>query len=140
VDRSENMRRIRSKDTKPEKIVRSMLHKLGYRFRLHRRDLPGQPDLVFVSRRKVIFVNGCFWHMHNCRKGQRAPITNAEFWKTKRQRTADRDRRTLRVLAADGWKVYVVWECAMKDPTALRSRLETFLAYGNMQRKRRKGS
>ena len=87
MDRSANMRAIRSKDTKPEKIVRSMLHKLGFRFRLHRRNLPGQPDLVFASRKKVIFVNGCFWHMHDCRKGQRAPITNAEFWQNKRQRT-----------------------------------------------------
>ena len=75
MDRSANMRAIRSKDTKPEKIVRSMLHKLGYRFRLHRRNLPGQPDIVFASRKKVIFVNGCFWHMHDCRKGQRAPVT-----------------------------------------------------------------
>jgi DNA mismatch endonuclease (patch repair protein) len=128
VDRSANMRAIRSKDTKPEKIVRSMLHKLGYRFRLHRKDLPGKPDLVFSSRRKVIFVNGCFWHMHDCRKGQRAPITNAVFWQIKRQRTADRDSRTLRALAADGWKVYVVWECALRDLTALESQLEAFLS------------
>jgi DNA mismatch endonuclease (patch repair protein) len=136
MDRSANMRAIRSKDTKPEKIVRSMLHKLGYRFRLHRRDLPGQPDLVFPSRRKVIFVNGCFWHMHDCRKGQRAPLTNAVFWKTKRQRTADRDSRVLRALAADGWKAYVVWECALKDLTALQDQLEAFLS----QEKPRKGS
>jgi DNA mismatch endonuclease (patch repair protein) len=124
------MRAIGSKDTKPEKIVRSMLHKLGYRFRLHRRDLPGQPDIVFTSRRKVIFVNGCFWHMHNCRQGQRAPIANAEFWKTKRQRTSDRDARTLEALAADGWQVYVVWECDLKDLAALQSQLERFLFEG----------
>jgi DNA mismatch endonuclease, patch repair protein len=127
VDRSANMRAIRSKDTKPEKIVRSMLHKLGYRFRLHRRDLPGQPDIVFAARRKVIFVNGCFWHMHDCSKGQRAPIANAEFWKTKRQRTSDRDVRTLQALATIGWQAYVVWECALKDQAALQFQLESFL-------------
>jgi DNA mismatch endonuclease (patch repair protein) len=121
------MRAIRSKDTKPEKTVRSMLHKLGYRFRLHRRDLPGQPDIVFASRRKVVFVNGCFWHMHSCSKGQRAPITNAEFWKTKRQRTSDRDARTLEALAAEGWQAYVVWECDLKDMSGLESKLKAFL-------------
>jgi DNA mismatch endonuclease (patch repair protein) len=128
MDRSANMRAIRSKDTKPEKIVRSMLHRLGYRFRLHSRDLPGHPDLVFASRRKVIFVNGCFWHMHDCSKGQRAPLTNAEFWRTKRQRTVDRDSKALRALTASGWKAYVVWECALKDLTALQNQLEQFLS------------
>jgi DNA mismatch endonuclease (patch repair protein) len=136
MNRSENMRRIRSKDTKPEKLVRSMLHKLGYRFRLHRRDLPGQPDLVFVSRRKVIFVNGCFWHMHNCRKGRRAPKTNAVFWQTKRQRTADRDSRTLKALVGDGWKAYVVWECALRDLVTLQNRLEAFLSQENPRKRR----
>ena len=121
------MRAIRSKDTKPEKIVRSLLHKLGYRFRLHRRDLPGQPDIVFASRRKVIFVNGCFWHMHDCSKGKRAPIANAEFWKAKRQRTSERDAMTLQALAANGWQAHVVWECALKDHAALQSQLESFL-------------
>lgn len=96
------MRAVRGKDTKPEKTVRSMLHKEGYRFRLHRKDLPGQPDLVFPSRRKVIFVNGCFWHSHDCRKGQGAPATNSAFWQRKRDLTVERDRRNLRELAEHG--------------------------------------
>jgi DNA mismatch endonuclease (patch repair protein) len=131
VDRSANMRAIRSKDTKPERMVRSMLHKLGYRFRLHRRNLPGQPDIVFASRKKVIFVNGCFWHMHDCRKGQRAPITNAEFWDNKRRRTAERDNRTHQALAAAGWESYVVWECGLGDLAVLQRGLEAFLSQTN---------
>src|SRR6202011_1003364 len=109
--RSANMRQIRSKNTTPELLLRRMLHRLGYRFRLHRRDLPGKPDLVFPSRRKVIFVHGCFWHMHNCRWGNVTPATNAEFWQTKRQANVHRDHQALQSLAAAGWKVFVVWEC-----------------------------
>jgi DNA mismatch endonuclease (patch repair protein) len=130
MDRSENMRAIRSKDTKPEKTVRSMLHRLGYRFRLHRPDMPGKPDLVFPSRRKVVFVNGCFWHMHDACKGKRAPSTNTEFWQAKRQRTVDRDRRTLEALKSDGWETYVVWECALRDLEAVQARLVKFLSGG----------
>jgi len=126
--RSRNMAGIRGKDTKPEKTVRSLLHRLGYRFRLHRKDLPGKPDLVFPSRRKVIFVHGCFWHMHDCRKGKVVPQTNAAFWQTKRQGTADRDSKTLRALAAEGWEAYIVWECALTDLDALQPRLEAFLS------------
>lgn|SRR6185437_6777943 len=122
------MRAVRSKDTKPEMIVRSMLHSLGYRFRLHGGNLPGRPDLVFASRKKVIFVNGCFWHMHDCRKGQHAPVTNAKFWQNKRQGTADRDRMNLRALRVKGWKSYVVWECALTNLTLLQRRLEQFLS------------
>lgn len=126
--RRRSMASVKGKDTGPEKIVRSLLHKLGYRFRLHRRDLPGKPDIVFPSRRKVVFVHGCFWHMHKCRRGKVAPVTNAEFWHTKRHGTVNRDRRTLRTLAANGWEAYIVWECALKDLNALRSRLEEFLS------------
>ena len=126
--RHRNMARVKGKDTVPEKVVRSLLQNLGYRFRLHRPDLPGKPDLVFPSRRKVIFVHGCFWHMHKCRRGRSVPVTNAEFWRKKRQGTVDRDRRTLKALAADDWKAYVVWECALKDLDALRSQLKEFLS------------
>jgi len=126
--RSRNMASIRGKDTRPEKIVRSLLHALGYRFRLHRRDLPGRPDLVFPSRRKVIFVHGCFWHMHRCRWGKVTPVTNAAFWQTKRQGNVDRDRRALRSLRGDGWKACVVWECETRDQEKLRTRLVSFLA------------
>jgi DNA mismatch endonuclease (patch repair protein) len=125
--RSRNMASIRGKDTKPEKLVRSLLHKLGYRYRLHRKDLPGKPDLVFPARRKVIFVHGCFWHRHNCRWGKVTPATNAEFWQAKRQGTIDRDRRTMEALRAGGWDSYVVWECALRDVTTLSEHLESFL-------------
>ena len=128
--RSRNMSNIRGKDSRPERTVRSMLHRLGYRFRLHRKDLPGKPDLVFPSRRKVIFVHGCFWHMHECHKGKSTPSTNAAFWEAKRRGTAERDIRTLDALDANGWKAFVVWECALKDPEGLRNQLEAFLAQG----------
>jgi DNA mismatch endonuclease (patch repair protein) len=128
MDRSENMRAVRGKDTKPEKAVRSMLHKLGYRFRLHRRDLPGKPDLVFPSLRKVIFVHGCFWHSHDCRKGRGAPSTNSQFWKRKRELTVERDRKVLEALAAEKWDAYVVWECSLKNLDAVSNQLEEFLS------------
>jgi len=126
--RSRNMSSIRGKDTRPEKIVRSLLHRLGYRFRLHRRDLPGKPDLVFPSRRKVVFVHGCFWHMHNCRWGKVTPATNAEFWQTKRKGNCDRDRKVMKLLSAAGWKAFAVWECQTRNPDELRTRLVNFLA------------
>jgi DNA mismatch endonuclease (patch repair protein) len=125
--RSRNMASIKGADTKPEKLVRSMLHGLGYRFRLHRKDLPGKPDLVFPSRRKVIFVHGCFWHRHDCRKGKSTPSTNTEFWKAKRASTVDRDIRALNALSSGGWKVFVAWECSLRDPDSLRSQLQAFL-------------
>jgi len=128
MDRSENMRAIRSKDTKPEKTVRSMLHKLGFRFWLHRPDMPGKPDLVFPGRRKVIFVNGCFWHRHEACNGKRTPVTNAEYWQAKRQRTVERDRRALEALKDDGWEAFVVWECALRDLEAAQAQLVKFLA------------
>src|SRR5262249_34941834 len=109
--RQMNMAKVRGRDTKPEKIVRSLLHRLGYRFRLYRKDLPGTPDLVFPSLKKVVFVHGCFWHMHDCRKGKSRPSTNATFWNTKRRRTAARDKATLAALDALGWEYRVVWEC-----------------------------
>jgi DNA mismatch endonuclease (patch repair protein) len=125
--RSRNMASIRGKDTKPEKIVRSLLHKLGYRYRLHRRDLPGRPDLVFSSRRKVIFVHGCFWHMHDCRWGRVTPATNTDFWQNKRRGNCDRDVKALEALTAVGWKALVVWECQTKDLNALQYTLQSFL-------------
>jgi len=128
AQRSFNMSRISSRDTKPELIVRSIVHQMGYRFRLHRRDLPGKPDIVLPSRRKIIFVHGCFWHCHRCRYGKVTPATNAEFWKTKRAANSDRDRRNIRRLRADGWQVLVVWECWTKNINeALIPRLQTFL-------------
>ena len=129
--RSWNMSRIRGKNTKPELLVRRLLHARGYRYRLHGRAgsirLPGSPDLVFAGRRKVIFVNGCFWHFHDCRVGQHAPKANADFWAAKRTRTRERDARQCRQLEDAGWEVLTVWECELREPSALEEQLVRFL-------------
>ncbi|GAC1494578.1 MAG: very short patch repair endonuclease [Pseudarthrobacter sp.] len=125
------MSRIRGKNTKPELLVRRLLHARGYRYRLHGKTgsvrLPGNPDLVFAGRRKVIFVNGCFWHFHDCRAGQHAPKANATFWEAKRTRTRERDHQQRRQLEASGWEVLTVWECELKDSSALEAHLVAFL-------------
>jgi DNA mismatch endonuclease (patch repair protein) len=125
--RREIMRAIRGKDTRVELAVRSLAHALGFRFRLHRKGLPGTPDLVFPRLRKVIFVHGCFWHLHSCNRGQSAPITNAEFWSAKRGSNALRDRRNILALRRLGWQVLVVWECQVRNPETLSRRLTAFL-------------
>ena len=126
--RSFNMSRIRSRDTKPEMIVRSLVHQMGYRFRLHVKGLPGTPDLVLASHRKVIFVHGCFWHMHRCRYGRVTPATNTEFWQNKRGGNVTRDQRNRRLLKAAGWSVLVIWECWTRDIEGqLLPRLQRFL-------------
>lgn len=127
AQRSRNMAAIKCKDTKPELFVRSFLHSLGYRFRLHRTDLPGKPDIVFASRRKVILVHGCFWHRHNCRYGRVKPATNVTFWSLKRQGNRDRDKRNLRRLRALGWRPLIVWECWTRNPEKLKHALQAFL-------------
>ena len=109
--RSRNMAAIRSKNTKPELRVRSLLHSLGYRFRLHRSDLPGRPDIVLPKFRTAILVHGCFWHSHDCRRGSLVPETRGQYWADKRRRTAERDLQAVQSLNAFGWKVIVVWEC-----------------------------
>ena len=133
--RSWNMSRIRGKNTKPELLVRKLLHAKGYRYRLHGTArggrLPGNPDLVFAGRHKVIFVNGCFWHFHDCRVGQRAPKANAEFWETKRTRTRNRDAEQRHQLERSGWDVLTVWECELKDLSALEKQLDDFLLAGD---------
>jgi DNA mismatch endonuclease (patch repair protein) len=129
--RRRNMQAIRARDTKPEMKVRKLLHGLGYRYRLHRRDLPGTPDLVFPKRRKTIFVHGCFWHMHDCRYGTVVPRTNADFWQRKRESNVARDTRHLQDLRDRGWDVLTVWECWTRDPDGLHSRLVTFLEAGD---------
>lgn len=125
--RSRTMRAVRSKDTKPELIVRKLAHKLGYRFRLHRRDLPGSPDLVFPGRRAVIFVHGCFWHGHDCRRGARQPKTNAEYWQSKIARNQARDNLAVEDLSAMGWRCLILWECDLRDEEALIERLRQHL-------------
>ncbi len=114
---------------KPEMAVRRMVHAMGYRYRLHRRDLPGKPDLVFGPRRAVIFVHGCFWHQHNCRDG-RQPKSNTGYWGEKLRRNVERDAQVRVALEADGWRVLVIWECETRDPEALKGRLEDFLSNG----------
>lgn len=104
-----------------------MVHQIGYRYRLHRKDLPGKPDLVFPSRRKVIFVHGCFFHMHNCRYGLVVPKTNAEFWAKKRRSNVERDARNVSELEAQGWQVLTVWECETRKPEELPEKIAGFL-------------
>jgi DNA mismatch endonuclease (patch repair protein) len=113
--RSRNMAAIRNKNTKPEIVVRRLLCGMGIRYRLHRSGLPGKPDIVMPARRKVIFVHGCFFHMHNCRYGRVYPATNAEFWRTKRSSNAARDKRSARQLRKLGWDVLTIWECQTKE-------------------------
>ncbi len=125
--RSWIMSRVKGKDTAPELFVRSLVHRLGYRFRLHRRDLPGAPDLVFVSRRKVIFVHGCFWHGHHCARGDRQPKSNSDYWKRKIAKNRERDRTHRKQLCDLGWDVLVIWECEIKDKLKLEKRIVEFL-------------
>jgi DNA mismatch endonuclease (patch repair protein) len=133
--RSANMSRIRGKDTKPELLVRRLLHGAGYRYRLQGQygsiRLPGRPDLVFAGRRKVIFVNGCFWHSHDCRVGRNAPQDNAAFWDDKRRRTVERDAAQRLSLGEQGWDVLVVWECELREASELERRLVGFLGAAN---------
>lgn len=130
-ERSELMSRVRGRNTKPELAVRSLIHRMGFRFRLHGADLPGRPDLVFRSKRKVVFVHGCFWHQHTCKRGI-SPKTNPHFWATKLERNRARDRDVAKKLKELSWRVLVVWECQLGDETALRKRLLRFLD-GNSQ-------
>ncbi|MEW5773766.1 MAG: very short patch repair endonuclease [Thermodesulfobacteriota bacterium] len=125
--RSRVMRSVKGKNTRPEKAVRSLLHAMGYRFRLHRQDLPGSPDVVLPGRRAAIFVHGCFWHGHDCKRGDRPPKTNAEYWRRKRAGNVARDRERRSELEALGWRVLVIWECEVKDAEALGDKLRTFL-------------
>jgi DNA mismatch endonuclease (patch repair protein) len=125
--RSRNMAAIKCKNTSPELIVRSLVHRLGFRYSLHRKDLPGKPDLVLVSRKKIIQVHGCFWHMHRCRFGKVIPMSNAEFWSAKRRSNVIRDNRVRRLLRSQGWRVLTVWECHTKNIPLLQSRLRGFL-------------
>lgn len=125
--RSRLMSRIRGKDTKPEVSVRRAVHALGFRFRLHRRDLPGSPDLVFPSRRKVIFVHGCYWHRHSGCRYAYTPKSNMAFWQSKFAANVTRDRLAISTLESLGWSVLVIWECEIQDAEALRVRLVEFL-------------
>lgn len=132
MTRSENMARIRSRDTAPEFLVRRAAHALGFRFRLYRKDLPGVPDLVFPRFSAVIFVHGCFWHQHSdplCRAG-RSPKSNLDYWGPKLARNCARDAENISKLRGLGWKVLVIWECQTKDYESLQNRISRFLREG----------
>lgn len=125
--RSWNMSRIRGKDTKPEIIVRSMLHRMGYRFRLHRKDLPGKPDIVLPKYNTVIFVHGCFWHRHKGCKYAYTPKSRVKFWEDKFAGTVKRDKQHLKQLKENDWKVFIVWECETKDMDRLKKIIDKIL-------------
>ncbi|MFE0757894.1 very short patch repair endonuclease [Inquilinus sp. NPDC058860] len=135
AQRSAQMARIRSENTRPELVVRRLLHAMGFRFRLHRRDLPGNPDLVLPRFRTAVFVNGCFWHNHDCARGAREPRQNAEYWRAKRRRNSERDERNYACLVEAGWQVVVIWECELRDPKSLRHRFGQLLDRANLRRR-----
>jgi len=128
AQRRENMRRIKSKDSIPELIVRRLVHRLGYRYRLHDHTLPGRPDLVFPRRRKIIFLHGCFWHAHTRCKLAHTPATHQEYWQPKLDRNKARDRAHLRALKELGWDVLIIWECELTNTVLLGDRIRGFLA------------
>jgi DNA mismatch endonuclease, patch repair protein len=128
AQRSERMSLVRSKDTKPEMAIRRLVHKMGFRYRLHARDLPGSPDLVFPGRGKIIFIHGCFWHRHgtNC-KNTRWPKSKLDFWRPKLERNHQHDKIVCRELRRRGWRVLVVWECQLNNTQGLTRRIRAFL-------------
>lgn len=126
-ERSRIMRAVKSRDTAPEMTVRRLVYSMGYRYRLHRKDLPGKPDLTFQSRRKVIFIHGCFWHGHDCKRGARVPKNNREYWETKIARNRERDSQNDEDLKREGWRILVVWECQIREPEAVAERIKSFL-------------
>lgn len=125
--RRRTMQAVKSKDTVPELLVRSLAHRMGYRFRLHRKDLPGKPDLVFPGRRKAIFVHGCFWHGHDCARGARVPKSNRDYWTKKIARNRERDRATCAALTHSGWTYLILWECDLGNQKGLKAQVRKFL-------------
>lgn len=121
------MRAVHGTDTKPEMVVRRAVHAMGLRFRLHRKDLPGTPDLVFPKLKTVLFVHGCFWHVHEACPRATVPASNVDFWREKLARNVARDRRAQDALHKAGWRVGIIWECELGDPSALEKRLRTIL-------------
>ena len=128
AERSERMSRVRHRDTKPELAVRRLIHGMGYRYRLHGKRLPGKPDLTFASRRKVIFVHGCFWHRHEGCRLARLPKSGLDFWEPKLESNRLRDIRNQDALRHLGWNILVVWECELADPEGLKVRIRNFLS------------
>jgi DNA mismatch endonuclease (patch repair protein) len=129
MSRSDNMRRIRSKNTKPELFIRRLVWALGFKgYRIHRKDLPGKPDIAWIRRKAAIFVHGCFWHGHNCSEGIRKPKSNLDYWIPKIERNRQRDVGNIETLEANGWRVLEVWECEIKDNASLAETLIRFLS------------
>ncbi len=126
--RSNIMRAVKGRDTTPEMMVRRMVHAMGKRYRLHRDDLPGKPDLTFPRLKKIIFVHGCFWHGHECKRGARQPKENAAYWKKKIRRNKKRDAESQEALRGMGWDVLIIWECQLKEREAVGAQIKTFLA------------
>lgn len=125
-ERSRIMRRVKSKDTAPEMLVRRLVYSLGYRYRLHRKDLPGKPDLAFIAKKKAIFVHGCFWHAHGCKRSK-LPETRKEYWAAKIDRNQKRDEKNRELLTKLGWMVLSLWECELKDRNQLEKNIKQFL-------------
>lgn len=125
--RRRTMQAVKSENTGPELAVRHLVHGLGYRFRLHRKDLPGKPDLVFPRLRKAVFVHGCFWHGHDCARGSRTPVQNSAYWTKKIAGNKARDEAVQAALTAAGWEVVVLWECEIKDQERIARQIRKFL-------------
>jgi DNA mismatch endonuclease (patch repair protein) len=127
IERSERMRRVKGRDTKPERRLCALLWRLGYRYRKHRRGIPGNPDLAFVGRKRAIFVHGCFWHRHECPSGRRAPKSRVAFWTTKFQQNVKRGSIVAKDLRRAGWKSLVIWECQLRKPEIVERKIRKFL-------------
>lgn len=123
------MRRVKGRDTGPERQVRALLREMGHTgYRLDRKDLPGRPDIAFIGRKRAIFVHGCFWHGHDCKRGARQPKANAEYWRAKIARNVERDAASQATLESMGWRVLVIWECELKDMAAVLRRVQMLLS------------
>jgi DNA mismatch endonuclease (patch repair protein) len=131
--RSAIMRSVRSRDTSPERKVRALLRPLAPGYRLHRKDIPGKPDVAWIGRRQALFVHGCFWHGHDCPRGARTPKANADYWRSKIARNRARDEANMEALAEQGWRALIVWECELKDEAALRAKLAAFVSDQGMR-------
>lgn len=128
ISRSENMRRIRSKNTIPELLIRRLIFKMGFRYRLHGKNLPGKPDLVFANRKKVIFVHGCFWHQHKNCIDSHIPKSNTEYWLSKLQRNKIRDKENQSKLKKLGWSFLILWECQLRHTGRLTEKIKKFMS------------
>lgn len=126
-ERSEQMRRVRARDTRPEVELRRLVWALGYRYRKNRRDVIGQPDIAFIGRKRAIFLHGCFWHRHDCSSGRRVPKSRKAFWNAKFEKNVERDTRVKWELKAAGWRALVIWECELRDRAKVARRIRKFM-------------